>query len=74
MNRVNIEECITRAGNMYYLVHLAVYCVREAAKKEENLGKEVSVVSILREIAAGALTPEMPAISENQSEFPLSEV
>jgi DNA-directed RNA polymerase subunit omega len=59
MARVTIEDCLQRVDNMYELVHLATKRARQLYKGSEPLVKSKNrvIVTSLREIAAGKVTP-----------------
>jgi DNA-directed RNA polymerase subunit omega len=59
MARVTIEDCLDHVSNMYELVHLATKRARQLYKGSEPLVKSKNriIVTALREIAAGKVTP-----------------
>ncbi len=58
MARVTIEDCLERVENRYELVHLTVKRVKQLREGEEPQvkSKNKTVVTALREIAAGKVT------------------
>jgi DNA-directed RNA polymerase subunit omega len=61
MARVTIEDCLENVDNMYELVHLATKRSRQLYKGSDPLVKSKNrvIVTALREIAAGCVTPVM---------------
>ena len=61
MARITVEDCLKRVDNRFSLVHLAARRVRQLKKGVPPLVKTKNreVVIALREIAAGAITPEL---------------
>jgi DNA-directed RNA polymerase subunit omega len=59
MARVTIEDCLKYVDNMYELVHLATKRARQLYKGSDPLVKSKNrvIVTALREIAAGRVTP-----------------
>jgi len=72
MARVTIEDCLTRVENMYELVHLATKRARQLYKGADPLVKSKNriVVTALREIAAGYVTPIRPKNPEGSDDLP----
>ena len=60
MARITVEDCLEKVDNRFALVHLAAKRVRQLKKGAEPLirCKNREVVTALREIAAGLITPE----------------
>jgi len=58
--RITVEDCLERVDNRFTLVHLAARRVRQLKKGAPPLlkCKNREVVTALREIAAGLITPE----------------
>ena len=69
MARVTIEDCLDNVENMYELIHLATRRSRQLFKGSDPLikCKNRTVVTSLREIAAGKVRP----IYKGQDEAPL---
>jgi DNA-directed RNA polymerase subunit omega len=59
MARVTIEDCLDHVENMYELIHLATCRSRQLYKGSDALVKckNRTIVTSLREIAAGKLRP-----------------
>ena len=58
--RITVEDCLERVDNRFTLVHLTARRVRQLKKGAPPLlkCKNREVVTALREIAAGLITPE----------------
>jgi DNA-directed RNA polymerase subunit omega len=71
MARVTIEDCLTQVENMYELVHLATKRARQLYKGAEPLVKSKNrvIVTALREIAAGCVTPVVVRPTEGPEEL-----
>lgn len=71
MARVTIEDCLDHVENMYELVHLATKRSRQIFKGSNPLvkSKNRTIVTALREIAAGRVKAKYAVVSE-ESEMP----
>ena len=67
MARVTIEDCLDNVENMYELIHLATRRSRQLFKGADVLvkSKNRTVVSALREIAAGKVKPKYKGKNED---------
>jgi DNA-directed RNA polymerase subunit omega len=74
MARVTIEDCLKRVGNMYELVHLATKRARQLYRGADPLvkSKNRQIVTSLREIAAGKVTPVVERPGDNDDLPPMS--
>jgi DNA-directed RNA polymerase subunit omega len=72
MARVTIEDCLKRVDNMYELVHLATKRARQLYKGSDPLVKSRNrvIVTALREIAAGKVSPVMGDSGAGDSDLP----
>jgi len=72
MARVTIEDCLRRVDNMYELVHLATKRARQLYKGAEPLVKSKNrvIVTSLREIAAGRVSPSMGQPDDLNDDMP----
>lgn len=68
MARITIEDCLDKVENRYELVHLTIKRVKQLREGDEPLirSKNKSVVTALREIAAGKVSHA--AVEEYDSE------
>jgi len=61
MARITVEDCIARIPNHFHLVRVAMIRARQLARGAAPLidpGDNKHVVTALREIAAGLITPD----------------
>lgn len=72
MARVTIEDCLSRVGNMYELVHLATRRARQLYKGADPLVKSKNriIVTALREIASGRVSMTMDTPSDDNDQMP----
>ena len=70
MARITIEDCLEKVENRYELVHLTTKRVKQLRDGAEPLirSKNKSVVTALREIAAGLIT-HAPVNEYDSDEF-----
>lgn len=68
MARITIEDCLDKVENRYELVHLTIKRVKQLREGDDALvrSKNKSVVTALREIAAGKVSHA--AVEEYDSE------
>ncbi len=62
MARITVEDCQARVDNRFLLVQMAIKRVRQYREGYEPLvdSKNKEVVTVLREIAAGKVLPDLP--------------
>ena len=66
MARITVEDCQARVDNRFLLVQMAIKRVRQYREGYEPLveSKNKEVVTVLREIAAGKVLPDLPKYTE----------
>ncbi len=64
MARITVEDCQERVDNRFLLVQMAIKRVRQYREGYEPLldSRNKEVVTALREIAAGKILPDDPAL------------
>lgn len=74
MARVTIEDCLENVDNMYELVHLATKRSRQIYKGSNPLvkSKNRTIVTSLREIAAGRVKAEYAQQSDDSDMPPVA--
>jgi len=74
MARVTIEDCLENVENMYELVHLATKRSRQIYKGSNALvkSKNRTIVTSLREIAAGRVKAEYAQASDDADMPPVA--
>lgn len=74
MARVTIEDCLEHVDNMYELVHLATKRSRQIFKGSHSLvkSKNRTIVTALREIAAGKVKAKYATQNENSDMPPVA--
>lgn len=63
MARITVEDCIQRVPNRFHLVQMAAIRAKQIKRGSTPLiqpGENKEVVTALREIAAGFITPDYP--------------
>ena len=61
MARITVEDCIQRVPNRFHLVQMAAIRAKQIKRGSRTLiqaGENKEVVTALREIAAGYITPD----------------
>jgi DNA-directed RNA polymerase subunit omega (EC 2.7.7.6) len=66
MARITVEDCQARVDNRFLLVQMAIKRVRQYREGYEPLveSKNKEVVTVLREIAAGKVLPDLPRYTQ----------
>ena len=66
MARITVEDCQARVDNRFLLVQMAIKRVRQYREGYEPLveSRNKEVVTVLREIAAGKVLPDLPQYTE----------
>ena len=62
MARITVEDCLEKINNRFLIVQMAIKRVRQYREGYEPLvdSKNKEVVTVLREIAAGKVLPDLP--------------
>jgi DNA-directed RNA polymerase subunit omega len=61
--RITVEDCIERVPNRFHLVQMAAIRAKQIKRGSRTMipaGENKEVVTALREIAAGYITPDYP--------------